>query len=59
MDSSFSKFGLAPVTWNILGYFANGEKKMARRFAKVSQEELVAINETAFFYPFAGAVPGC
>ena len=24
---------------------------MARRFAKVSEEEIVAINETAFFYP--------
>ena len=24
---------------------------MARRFAKVSEEKLVAINETAFFYP--------
>ena len=25
------------------------ERKMARRFAKVSEEEIVAINETAFF----------
>ena len=25
---------------------------MARRFAKVSGEEIVAINEAAFFYPF-------
>jgi len=25
---------------------------MARRFAKVSEEEIVAINETALFYPF-------
>ena len=24
---------------------------MAHRFAKVSEEEIVAINETAFFYP--------
>ena len=24
---------------------------MARRLAKVSEEEIVAINETAFFYP--------
>ena len=24
---------------------------MARRFAKVSEEEIVAIDETAFFYP--------
>ena len=24
---------------------------MARRFAKVSEEEVVAINEAAFFYP--------
>ena len=24
---------------------------MARRFAKVSEEEIVAINEAAFFYP--------
>ena len=24
---------------------------MARRFVKVSEEEIVAINETAFFYP--------
>ena len=24
---------------------------MARRFAKVKEEEIVAINETAFFYP--------
>ena len=24
---------------------------MARRVAKVSEEEIVAINETAFFYP--------
>ena len=24
---------------------------MARRFAKVSEEEIVVINETAFFYP--------
>ena len=24
---------------------------MARRFAKVSKEEIVAINEAAFFYP--------
>ena len=24
---------------------------MARSFAKVSEEEIVAINETAFFYP--------
>ena len=24
---------------------------MARRFAKVSEEEIVAINEEAFFYP--------
>ena len=24
---------------------------MARRFAKVPEEEIVAINETAFFYP--------
>ena len=30
--------------------FANGEKN-ARRFAKVSEEEIVAINEAAFFYP--------
>ena len=30
--------------------FANGEK-MARRFAKVSEEEIVTINEAAFFYP--------
>ena len=26
---------------------------MARRFAKVSEEEIVAINEVAFFYPFS------
>ena len=25
---------------------------MARRFAKVSEEEIVAINEAALFYPF-------
>ena len=25
---------------------------MARRFVKVSEEEIVAINEAAFFYPF-------
>ena len=25
---------------------------MVRRFAKVSEEEIVAINEAAFFYPF-------
>ena len=24
---------------------------MARRFAKVSEEEIVAVNEAAFFYP--------
>ena len=24
---------------------------MSRRFAKVSEEEIVAINEAAFFYP--------
>ena len=30
--------------------FANGEK-MARHFAKVSEEEIVSINEAAFFYP--------
>ena len=24
---------------------------MARRFSKVSEEEIVAINEAAFFYP--------
>ena len=24
---------------------------MVRRFVKVSEEEIVAINETAFFYP--------
>jgi len=27
------------------------ERKMARRFAKVSEEEIVAIDETAFSYP--------
>jgi len=27
------------------------ERKMARRFAKVSEEEIVAIDEAAFFYP--------
>ena len=27
------------------------ERKMARRFAKVSEEEIVAINERAFFLP--------
>ena len=27
------------------------ERKIARRFAKVSEEEIVAINEAAFFYP--------
>ena len=27
---------------------------MARRFAKVSEEEIVAINEAAFFYPSDG-----
>ena len=27
------------------------ERKMARRLAKVSEEEIVAINEAAFFYP--------
>jgi len=27
------------------------ERKMARCFAKVSQEDIVAINEAAFFYP--------
>ena len=27
------------------------ERKMALRFAKVSEEEFVAINEAAFFYP--------
>ena len=27
------------------------ERKMARRFAKVSEEEIVAINEAAFLYP--------
>ena len=26
------------------------ERKMARRFMKVSEEEIVAINEAAFFY---------
>jgi len=26
------------------------ERKMVRRFAKVSEEEIVAINEAAFFY---------
>ena len=26
-------------------------RKMASRFAKVSEEEIVAINEAAFFYP--------
>ena len=25
---------------------------MVRRFAKVSEEEIVAINEAAFFYPY-------
>ena len=30
--------------------FANREK-MARHFAKVSEEEIVGINEAAFFYP--------
>ena len=27
------------------------ERKLARRFAKVSEEEIVTINEAAFFYP--------
>ena len=27
------------------------ERKMAHRFVKVSEEEIVAINEAAFFYP--------
>ena len=27
------------------------ERKMARRFAKVLEEEIVGINEAAFFYP--------
>ena len=27
------------------------ERKLGRRFAKVSEEEIVAINEAAFFYP--------
>ena len=27
------------------------ERKMARHFAKVSEEEIVAINEVAFFHP--------
>ena len=31
--------------------FAKGEKIMARRFSKDSEEEIVVINETAFFNP--------
>jgi len=31
--------------------FANGDKNDASFFPKVSEEEIVAINETAFFYP--------
>ena len=47
VDSNFRAFWLAHVTWNILGYslFCRTERKMARRFAKVSEEEI----EEAFF----------
>ena len=41
VDSNFRPFGLAPVT------VLRTERKMARRFAKVSEEEI----EEAFFYP--------
>ena len=41
MDSNFLPFGLAPVT------VLRTEREMARRFAKVSEEE---IEEAFFFY---------
>ena len=44
VDSNFCAFLLAPVTWNILGYSL---RKMARRLAKVSEEEI----EEVFVYP--------
>ena len=48
VDSNFRAFWVAPVTQNILGYsLLRMERKMARRFAKVSEEEI----EEAFFYP--------
>ena len=39
---------------NILGYsltVSQTERKIARRFVKVSEDEIVAINEAAFCYP--------
>ena len=39
---------------NILGYsltVSQTERKIARRFVKVSEDEIVAINEAAFGYP--------
>ena len=39
---------------NILGYsltVSQTERKIARRFVNVSEDEIVAINEAAFCYP--------
>jgi len=43
---------LATVTWNILGYslFCERREKWGMVLRKVSEEEIVAINEVAFFY---------
>jgi len=48
---------LAPVTWNIHPWIftvLQTERKMARRFVKVSEEDIVAVKEAAFFYPSQG-----
>ena len=52
VDNNFRAFWLAPVTWNILGYSLICERREKRlRFAKISEEEIVAVIEAAFFYP--------
>ena len=42
---------MLPNKWIAIFTVLRTERKMARRFAKVLEEEIVAINEVAFFYP--------
>ena len=54
MDSNFRAFGLAPVTWNILGYSLFCERRekwrvVSRKFQK--KKKLWPLMKRHFFYP--------
>ena len=53
MDRNFSRvlIGSRNLGYPWIFTVLRTDRKMARRFAKVSQEEIVAINEATFFYP--------